>query len=122
MRPSKARDTLAFCLGVVLIGCLIQAAGAMKGDALGAKLLIQKAVENGAEEGNAAIADLETKIAELNAQNETDVAALAELEAQLAAEQEKVAGLTDELAAARAAYEARVAELENYDAYGNLLE
>lgn len=34
MRPSKGRDTLAFCLGVVLIGCLIQAAGAMKGDVL----------------------------------------------------------------------------------------
>lgn len=34
MRPSKGRDALAFCLGVVLIGCLIQVAGAMKGDVL----------------------------------------------------------------------------------------
>ena len=34
MRPNKARDALAFCLGVELIGCLIQAAGAAKGDTL----------------------------------------------------------------------------------------
>ena len=34
MRPSKGRDALSFCLGVVLIGCLIQAAGAIKGDSL----------------------------------------------------------------------------------------
>lgn len=34
MKPSKARDSLAFCLGIVLIGCLIQAAGALKGDTL----------------------------------------------------------------------------------------
>ncbi|MBQ7850458.1 MAG: ABC transporter permease subunit [Clostridia bacterium] len=34
MRPSKARDALALCLGVVLIGCLLQAAGTAKGDAL----------------------------------------------------------------------------------------
>ncbi len=34
MKPSKARNSLAFCLGVVLIGCLIQAAGALKGDVL----------------------------------------------------------------------------------------
>jgi len=34
MRLNKTRDALGFCLGVVLIGCLIQAAGAMKGDAL----------------------------------------------------------------------------------------
>lgn len=34
MRPSKPRDSLALCLGVVLIGCLIQAAGAVKGDVL----------------------------------------------------------------------------------------
>lgn len=34
MRPSKARDALALCLGVVLIGCLLQAAGTAKGDVL----------------------------------------------------------------------------------------
>ncbi|MBQ2952909.1 MAG: ABC transporter permease subunit [Clostridia bacterium] len=34
MRPNKARDALAFCLGVELIGCLIQAAGTAKGDTL----------------------------------------------------------------------------------------
>ena len=37
---------------------------AMKGDALGAKLLIQKAVENGAEEGNAAIALCDAALSE----------------------------------------------------------
>ena len=34
MAPSKAKDSLAFCLGIVLIGALLQAAGVMKGDAL----------------------------------------------------------------------------------------
>ena len=34
MRPSKSRDALAFCLGVVLIGALIQTAGALKGNEL----------------------------------------------------------------------------------------
>lgn len=34
MRLSKARDALALCLGVVLIGCLLQAAGTAKGDVL----------------------------------------------------------------------------------------
>ena len=34
MRPSKSRDALAFCLGVVLIGALIQTAGALKDNAL----------------------------------------------------------------------------------------
>lgn len=34
MKQSKSRDALAFCLGIVLIGCLIQLAGASKGDAL----------------------------------------------------------------------------------------
>ena len=34
MAQSKIRDTLAFCLGIVLIGVLLQAAGALKGDDL----------------------------------------------------------------------------------------
>lgn len=34
MARSKAKDVLAFCLGVILIGCLIQAAGWLKGDRL----------------------------------------------------------------------------------------
>ena len=34
MWRSKARDLTAFCLGIVLIGCLMQAAGAIKGDTL----------------------------------------------------------------------------------------
>ncbi|MBR3765026.1 MAG: ABC transporter permease subunit [Clostridia bacterium] len=34
MRPSKARDALIFCLGVVLIGVLIQTAGALKDNTL----------------------------------------------------------------------------------------
>ena len=34
MSRSKSRDLLAFCLGIVLIGALIQGAGALKGDAL----------------------------------------------------------------------------------------
>lgn len=34
MRPNKARDSLGFVLGVVLIGCLIQLAGEMRGDDL----------------------------------------------------------------------------------------
>ena len=34
MKPNKARDSIAFCLGIVLLGCLIQAAGYLKGDAL----------------------------------------------------------------------------------------
>ena len=34
MARSKLRDALAFGLGLILIGCLIQAAGAWKGDAL----------------------------------------------------------------------------------------
>ena len=34
MAQSKLRDTLAFCLGIVLIGVLLQAAGALKGDDL----------------------------------------------------------------------------------------
>jgi len=34
MSRNKARDTLAFCLGIILIGCLIQAAGWMKNDRL----------------------------------------------------------------------------------------
>ncbi len=34
MARSKLQDTLTFCLGIVLIGVLIQAAGAIKGDAL----------------------------------------------------------------------------------------
>lgn len=34
MARNKSRDTLAFCLGIVLIGALLQAAGALKGDAL----------------------------------------------------------------------------------------
>ena len=34
MRPSKARDALAFCLGIVLIGAMIQGAGALKGNDL----------------------------------------------------------------------------------------
>ena len=34
MRPSKARDALAFCLGMVLIGAMIQGAGALKGNDL----------------------------------------------------------------------------------------
>ena len=34
MTRSKIKDTLTFCLGIVLIGVLIQAAGALKGDAL----------------------------------------------------------------------------------------
>ena len=34
MKPNKARDSVAFCLGIVLLGCLIQAAGYLKGDAL----------------------------------------------------------------------------------------
>lgn len=34
MRPSKVRDALAICLGVVLIGCLLQTAGTAKGDVL----------------------------------------------------------------------------------------
>ncbi len=34
MKPNKARDSAAFCLGIVLLGCLIQAAGYLKGDAL----------------------------------------------------------------------------------------
>nr|MBR4280241.1 ABC transporter permease subunit [Clostridia bacterium] len=34
MRQSKIKDTLAFCLGIVLIGAVIQGAGALKGDAL----------------------------------------------------------------------------------------
>ena len=34
MRQNKLKDTLAFCLGIVLIGVVIQAAGALKGDAL----------------------------------------------------------------------------------------
>lgn len=33
-KPSRLSDTLTFCLGVVLIGVLIQAAGTLKGDAL----------------------------------------------------------------------------------------
>lgn len=34
MRLNKGREALSFCLGVVLLGCLVQAAGTMKGDAL----------------------------------------------------------------------------------------
>ena len=34
MWQNKLKDTLTFCLGIVLIGVVIQAAGAMKGDAL----------------------------------------------------------------------------------------
>ena len=34
MRPSKARDGLALCLGIVLIGAMIQGAGALKGNDL----------------------------------------------------------------------------------------
>ena len=34
MRPSKPRDALAFCLGIVLIGAMIQGAGALKGNDL----------------------------------------------------------------------------------------
>lgn len=34
MPQSKIKDTVSFCLGIVLIGVLIQAAGALKGDAL----------------------------------------------------------------------------------------
>ena len=34
MVPSKTKDSLAFCLGIVLIGAVLQAASAMKGDAL----------------------------------------------------------------------------------------
>lgn len=34
MARSKAQQTLVFCLGIILIGCLIQAAGWMKGDRL----------------------------------------------------------------------------------------
>ena len=34
MDRNKAKETLAFCLGILLIGCLIQAAGWMKGDRL----------------------------------------------------------------------------------------
>ena len=34
MRHSKARDALAFCLGIVLIGAMIQGAGALKGNDL----------------------------------------------------------------------------------------
>ena len=34
MSRSKFKDTLSFCLGIVLIGVVIQAAGALKGDAL----------------------------------------------------------------------------------------
>ena len=34
MRPSKARDALAFCLGIVLIGAMIQGAGVLKGNDL----------------------------------------------------------------------------------------
>ena len=34
MLRSKIQDTLAFCLGIVLIGVLVQGAGMMKGDAL----------------------------------------------------------------------------------------
>ncbi len=34
MARSKAREVLAFCLGIILIGCLIQAAGRMKNDRL----------------------------------------------------------------------------------------
>lgn len=34
MSQNKAKDALAFCLGIVLIGAVIQGAGALKGDAL----------------------------------------------------------------------------------------
>ena len=34
MRQTKFTDTLAFCLGIALIGAVIQGAGALKGDAL----------------------------------------------------------------------------------------
>lgn len=34
MRHKRKRDTFAFCLGIILIGCLIQAAGRMKNDRL----------------------------------------------------------------------------------------
>lgn len=34
MQQSKARDTLTFCLGIVLLGCLMQSGSALKGDAL----------------------------------------------------------------------------------------
>ena len=34
MSQSKIKDTCTFCLGIVLIGVLVQAAGALKGDAL----------------------------------------------------------------------------------------
>jgi len=34
MEQSKAKEILAFCLGIILIGCLIQMAGYLKGDAL----------------------------------------------------------------------------------------
>ena len=34
MSQSKGKDLLAFCLGIVLIGAVIQGAGALKGDAL----------------------------------------------------------------------------------------
>ena len=34
MPRSKAKDTLTFCLGIILIGCLIQAAGWMRNDRL----------------------------------------------------------------------------------------
>lgn len=34
MARNKAKDALALCLGVILIGCLVQAAGWMKGDGI----------------------------------------------------------------------------------------
>ena len=34
MSQNKGKDVLAFCLGIVLIGAVIQGAGALKGDAL----------------------------------------------------------------------------------------
>ena len=34
MERSKAKDILTFCLGIILIGCLVQAAGRMKNDRL----------------------------------------------------------------------------------------
>lgn len=34
MGRSRGRDATAFCLGIVLVGCMVQAAGAVKGDTL----------------------------------------------------------------------------------------
>ena len=76
--------------------------------------------------GEETIADLETQLAELTAQSESDIALAAsqieELSSRIAAEEATVADLTAQLEAANAELAARIAELEAYRLNRELVE